>query len=1044
MEFRLLGPLEVQAEGRPVRVPRTRQRALLAILLTRANEVISADRLIDDLWGETPPAGAANALHAAVSRLRRALQPVARDGVGRPRIVTCPPGYVLEVDPERIDAARFERLSAEGRTALAAHDASKASVLLDQALALWRGPALAEFSYDNFAAMEIDRLEELRLATLEARAEARLACGLHAELLGELRALVSSHPLRERLRGQLMVALCRVGRQAEALKVYHEGERVLADELGIEPGPDLQQIAAAILAGDPDHLLASPVDQPGAGSTNIATQVTSFIGREREANELVRLLADRRLVTVTGPGGAGKTRLALHVAAGLIDAFPDGVWHIELTAVRSARDIVHAIATALRFPIDQYTSDRDARSQLLDYLHNRSMLLVLDNAEHLMAGSDLFSEIVIEIVGSSPGVKILLTSRACLNLRDESVLNLTGLPYLPARSGRGDPDALRLFVDRARQVDPHLDVSGENRSAALRICSLVEGMPLGLELASAWAAVLSCSEIAREIERSFDSLTTTMRDIPEGHRSMRAAFQHSWNLLSGSEQAGLRKLSVFKGSFDREAAQEVANVDIRLLTDLVGKSVVRREGAGRFGMHSLIRQYAAERLAARTAESTTTVCRHTEHYVRRLMERERSLIGDLALRTREEMRPDVADLRDAILDAVTRWSGDRALSALRSLFTFYRLRLHEGIATFHEIVEALEGRGITIAGEEPGRASLLAAIVNQAFCETICGITSSEAALRRCLPILRADPGLRRELGLALLCVGTDVDYRGDPREAATWLDEALAVLRDVGDESLVWPCLLWLGWARLELGQGRRATALFHEAHEISARICDLQGIAYSLTKLGAAADARGAYAEGKRYHMGALDAFIRLGDRAGPAYAISRMSLSAWGMGRFVEAERLGREGLELSIAIGHSWGIGTSYSRMGFAQLGQGRVLDAGASFRCALQYALDHELASVGLYALLGAGAVMVRTGDTARGTWLLRFVQRHPDVPAFYRVIAQREMTAIQAGSATNGGDRQLRNPFGHGLVEITRAVLDELPTADRRTPTSRVRQPRSK
>jgi tetratricopeptide (TPR) repeat protein len=525
-----------------------------------------------------------------------------------------------------------------------------------------------------------------------------------------------------------------------------------------------------------------------------------------------------------------------------------------------------------------------------------------------------------------------------------------------------------------------------------------------------------------------------MHDIPEGHHSMRAAFQHSWNLLRGPEQAGLRKLSVFRGSFDRHAALEVADVDLHLLTGLVGKSVVRREGAGRYAMHSLIRQYAAERLAARSEEWTTTVRRHTEHYLGRLMERERSFVSDLALQAREEIRPDMADLRDAILYAATVWGDDRALGALRTLLSFYYLGLHEGITAFHEVVEALEERGVSIARQEPTRLGLMAAIVGQAFCETICGVTTSEDTLRRCLPVLRAEPALRRELGLALLCVGTDIDYRGDAYEAADWLEEALAILREVGDEWLVWPCLLWLGWARLELGQGKRATAIFREAHEISARLGDLQGVAYSLTKLGAAADARGAYAEGKRYHMGALDAFIRLGDRAGPAYAISRMSLSAWGMGRFVEAERLGREGLELSTAIGHSWGIGTSYSRIGFAQLGQGRVLDAGASFRCALQYALDHELASVGLYALVGAGAIMVRTGDTGRGAWLLRFVRRHPDVPAFYRSIAQRELAAVRAGPPADSGNGQLRHPFGHGLVDIAQAVLDELPTADRRRP----------
>jgi DNA-binding SARP family transcriptional activator len=296
---------------RPVRVPGARQRALLTILLTRANEVVSADRLIDDLWGETPPADPVNALQAVVSRLRRALGPMARDGAAGLRIVTRPPGYRLEVDTETIDAARFERLSAEGRRALATGDANQASALIDQALALWRGPALAEFSYESFALAEIDRLEELRVTALEARAEARLACGHHAELLGELRVLVSSHPFSERLRGQLMVALCRAGRQGEALQEYREGERVLAEELGIEPGRDLHSVAAWSAHSIPSATVVMPSRRARsriAVVTVVPLRSVRFITNDRS----ILMMSTR---SVTNAAGFGYKRPLMQVAA---------------------------------------------------------------------------------------------------------------------------------------------------------------------------------------------------------------------------------------------------------------------------------------------------------------------------------------------------------------------------------------------------------------------------------------------------------------------------------------------------------------------------------------------------------------------------------------------------------------------------------------------------------------------------------------------------------------------------------------------------------
>ena len=307
MKFRILGPLEVAAGDRPVQVDGTRERALLAILLIHAGEVVSADRLIEELWGSGLPGNPSNALQVVVSRVRRAL-----DVSGGPsRLVTRKPGYVLDVHPDELDAGRFGRLVAEARQ-VAPADQPRGLALLEEALGLWRGPALAEFAVEGFAREEITRLEEERVRAVEMKTEAELALGRHAELVGELKALVAASPLRERLRGQLMLALYRSGRQGEALRVFQEGRSALVDELGVDPGPELQELHQQILV-QAASLIAAP-EVVAAPRSNVPAPLTSFVGRHSTLQDARKLLLRSRLVTLTGTGGCGKTRLALELA----------------------------------------------------------------------------------------------------------------------------------------------------------------------------------------------------------------------------------------------------------------------------------------------------------------------------------------------------------------------------------------------------------------------------------------------------------------------------------------------------------------------------------------------------------------------------------------------------------------------------------------------------------------------------------------------------------------------------------------------------------
>jgi DNA-binding SARP family transcriptional activator len=445
MEFRILGPLEVAEGDRQLRVAGTRERALLAILLIHAGQVVSADRLIEELWGRELPGRPSNALQVVVSRVRKALADPSR-------LVTRKPGYVLRVHPGELDAHRFARLVDEASQA----DQARGLAMLEEALGLWRGPALAEFAVEGFAREEIARLDEARIRAAELKAEAELTLGRHAELVGELTALVAASPLRERLRGHLMLALYRAGRQGEALRVFQEGRSVVADELGIDPGPELQALHQQILL-QADSLLAAQPAAP-APPGNLPTPLTSFVGRHAELAEASRLLRRSRLVTMTGPGGSGKTRLAMELARTSPGAFPDGVWLVELAAVSDPAMVAQSLAAALGLGESASLgaageSARPLADRLTDYLRGKELLVVLDNCEHLI---EACAQVTGRVLRSAPGTRFLVTSRERLGVDGEVLLAVPplGLPE-PRELALGQiarSDAVQLFADRAADV----------------------------------------------------------------------------------------------------------------------------------------------------------------------------------------------------------------------------------------------------------------------------------------------------------------------------------------------------------------------------------------------------------------------------------------------------------------------------------------------------------------------------------------------------------------------------------------------------------------
>jgi predicted ATPase/DNA-binding SARP family transcriptional activator len=588
VEFRVLGTLEVLDNGRqPVELRGNKLRTLLAALLLRAGQPVSADRLADLLWGDSPPSGAANALQAQISKLRRLLvdAPVeGRDG-----------GYALAIDADQIDSERFTQLAEAGHDHLTAGRPAEASAVLREALALWRGPAFADFAFDEFAQSPRTRLEEMRLTVTEDRIDADLAVGRHEAVVAELEGLVHDHPLRERLWGQLMVSLYRCDRQSDSLRAFQRARDMLADELGLDPGPALRELERQVLTQDVALAVpAGSIDaaQPAARLSNIHPELSTFVGRAADVVHIVGLLQKGRLVSITGPGGVGKTRIATEVALHPGRVWRDGTWLVEL-GLDSGERAVGAAFQRTFGPRLGHTGSDDAIDWLTTGLATTELLIVLDNCEHVLAEA---ATVASAIVRSCPGVSVLATSREPLGVSGERVMALQPLEL---------DDAMSLFASRAADSDGDFVLDDASEDAVATICTNVDRLPLAIELTAARTRAFSAQQLAELLDHKF-GLVSAQGGRPHRQQSMHAAVDWSFELLFDAERRLLTRLSVFAGPFDLEASTKVCadddlsagDVDV-LMARLVDKSLVatdKRSDGSYFRLLRPVAEYAARKL----------------------------------------------------------------------------------------------------------------------------------------------------------------------------------------------------------------------------------------------------------------------------------------------------------------------------------------------------------------------------------------------------------------------------------------------------------------
>ena len=977
MRYGILGPLEVKdAEGGPVALGGRTERVLLACLLLEANRVVSADRLIDALWGEEPPETAGNALQVHVSKLRRKLSgPSGADGP----LETSSPGYVLRTAPGELDSERFESLAT---STVADEVPAQTSARLAEALALWRGPVLAGLENEISAQTDIARLEGLRISATQRRIEADLALGRHAQLVGELEGLVASNPLHEALRGQLMVALYRSGRQADALSVYRDTRQVLAEELGIDPSPALQELELAVLNQSPEldapveqaefirsakqpsgtvtflfsdiegstvllrrlgeesyaHVLAdhhrlirsalaahegTEVDTQGDGffavfsssracvasviemqrslashewpsgeqirvrmgihageaaerttglvgfdvhkaarvaaaahggqvllsetasalvrdflpedallrdlglhrlkdlgrpeqifqldieglgiefppirsldnpelENNLPAQLSSFVGREAELSEISVLVETSRLVTLTGAGGSGKTRLALQVAAELLDGSGEGVWFVDLAPLSDPGLVAATVAHAMGV---REESGRPVADTLMHAIGDRRLLILLDNCEHLI---DSCAKLTDALLRSCPRIHVLATSREPLAIGGEHIYRVPtlSLPQDDDQAAAGS-EAVQLFLERASESRPDFILDDRNSKVVASICRRLDGMPLAIELAAARVASMDVTDIESRLDKRFALLSTTSRSVLPRQQTLRALVDWSYDLLTVHERETLCRLSVFAGGWSLSAAEaacaseDESVFDVAdLLRSLVDKSLVQAEMTSlglRYRLLETIRQFAAEKLAERPGDDLAVRHAHKRFFL------------ELAERTAPNLRgPEQAEWLD---------------------------RLEADHDNFRATIERL------LADPDTGSEILRIVVALSRFFEARHpreGLEVLEAALS--LDVLQGRSALRAE---ALGLLGDLMEGR----ERRLYIEEGLAIARTLDDPGLTAQLLTWLSWCAYQEGDLVEFSELAEQAVVLAKRSTDPALLGRALARRAVAA---------------------------------------------------------------------------------------------------------------------------------------------------------------------------------------------------------------
>lgn len=965
-----LGGLRIEHNDQPVTGLASRKADALLIYLIYTGRSHERESLATLLWDDRPSSRALGNLSVLLSSLRKHLAPY----------LTITRYWVSSNQENEIwlDVKEFESClnNAIGESAPRKELSEEDVASLESATGLYKGDFLEGFyirdsrGFEEWAFMEREHLQRLMLEALEALVGFYLRSGMYEKGIESARRELELDPLREETHRQLMMLLARSGQHNAALTQYKTCKRILGEDLGIEPAPKTRELYMRIRAAarGPRH--------------NLPPQSTPLVGRESELAQIRDRLADPdcRLLTIVGPGGIGKTRLAVQAAERQVADFLNGVCLITLAAVNDPEYLVSAIADALKF---SFSRGESTKQQLLDYLREKEILLLLDNFEHLLMGAGLLGEILHE----AKEVKILVTSRERLNLQEEWVYALEGLAYpLIKSSGRIERQdieslekfsAVQLFLYNARKVHSSFSLVGEDQQGMSRVCQIVEGMPLGIELASSWVQVLSCREIAREIEGNLDFLTTTLRNLPPRHRNMRAVFDHSWHILSETERQVFRKLSVFKGGFTRDAASHVAGATLTILHSLVEKSLVRRSEVERYELHELLRQYGEGKINEYPGEKEAVLNYHCAYFAEFLHNQEANIFSSGQQQALKEITEEFDNIRAAM-----RWATDHVMvtELNKSCLTLWyfsevRTRYQDSTDIGKRASEALRESGLAILKEkEAGRA--------YAWSYLFMGYGYMwHAQYEMAQEYLKVGLEVAETIGDDLLTammlnyLGLTAVFKREISARET-LERGLEITNNL---NLVWLKRFFvhnLGLEACNREDYEGAKKYFREQLRLCKDDAGPRTLAGSLKGLGDVAYALGNYDESWEFYEDAAEGFKAVDDNRLYADILSRMGDIACIKKDYTLAKETYLESLTILQGLGIRLLIISTLNHLGYAANALGEHEEALAYFREALKSAIEIHVPYLVLKALPGIAMHQAREGDTAAAVELLAFTIHH--------------------------------------------------------------------
>jgi predicted ATPase/DNA-binding SARP family transcriptional activator len=917
LDVLILGHLDVIRDGESVRLGGHRQRAILARLLVEPGRVVSRDRLIDDVWEGRPPPTAAKTLHKYVSELRRALEPTGEaraHGVVR----TVRQDYVVDLDVDQLDAWRFERAVAQAARAREAGDHRRTVELLRPALATWRGEVLADFADSMFTVPERVRLDELRMAALEQLFDSELALGHHGEITFELRDQLEAHPLRERLWALYMTALAESGRVADALRAFQRFRWQLGEELGLEPSAALSELEACIIRGELPVAFTHRVSTRVGPAGNLPTPLTSFVGRESLQREIAEALARRRLVTLTGPGGSGKTRVAIEVAHQLRGRFSGGAWLVDLSSVRDPAGVPGAVADVLGIPAQPGRTYTDVVGDALAL--RGPTLMVLDNCEHLACScADLLGTLLVRCTE----LQVLATSRRALGVAGGQVT-----PVLPLDI---DTEAVALFCDRAQLARADVAASPAD-PGVVDLCRQLDGLPLAIELvASAVQALQPAELLAERMGRilRIESLAPTL----DRHRSLRATIEWSLDLVSPEARALFRRLSAFAGSFTLDAAEGLcagADLDRKdvfpLLNELLSNSLIRRDPRSDsmrsgFSMLETLRAFAREQLD-QAGEVDATMRRHLEVMTALAESSSSNVLGPDELVWRRRLDLARHDIRIAIQFACERdpLGGFRLALALWPYWLVWG-HFDEGLDQLRALLEAAPRVDPRLRSWVLVAAADLGADAGEARLATVWA-EEALAAFRR--------DGLAVGEACALRALANAQFNRGDVDEAARLLGVAADRL-DGSEDPIVSIHIAYLhGFVETRRGEYEAAEATFwsslHACRQMGSRLAE----ARALWILGTVAQCRGDLTAARELCEQSVDRLIHLDDNLSLARVQAILGDIVRLQGDDGRARRLYESAVTGLRSVGDQRGVASALTGMGTIALRFGDVASAGDLF------------------------------------------------------------------------------------------------------------------